>query len=292
MSRWFAQRLKRTRRLPLACLRVCGTGYRYHSCPAVPLPLSISIVCRDNEATLPRVLESIRGLASEVIALDSGSTDGTIPLLRSHGVTVVEQPWLGFVKQKQAALERCTRPWVLHLDSDESLEPALRASIESALARDNPQVAGYEMNRKVWYAGSFLEHAWQPEWRLRLVRREAARWTGDDPHDALEMIAPGRRVERLAGDLRHDSIPSLAEFLEKQARHARVAARAQHARGRRGSIASLVFSPLGEFAKQMVARAAWRDGWRGWAAASASSAAVAMKHACLLELSRRSDQRD
>ncbi len=80
---------------------------------------------------------------------------------------------------------------------------------------------------------------------------------------------------------------SIAEFLEKQARHARTAAASQHAggRGRRGSIASLVFSPLGEFAKQIVARAAWRDGWRGWAAASASSAAVAMKHACLLELS-------
>lgn len=258
----------------------------------MPLPLSISIVCRDNEATLPRVLESIRGLASEVIALDSGSTDGTIPLLRSNDVTVVEQPWLGFVRQKQAAMGRCTRPWVLHLDSDESVEPALRRSIEASLGRDDPGVAGYEVNRKVWYAGSFLEHAWQPEWRLRLVRRESARWTGDDPHDALEIVEPGGRIERLIGDLRHDSIPSLAEFLEKQARHARVAAASQHARGRHGSVASLVFSPLGEFAKQVIARAAWRDGWRGWAAASASSAAVAMKHACLLELSRRTDQGD
>lgn len=256
----------------------------------MPLPLSITIVCRDNEATLPRVLDSIRGLAAEVIALDSGSIDGTIPLLRSHGVQVVEQPWLGFVKQKQAAFDRCTQAWVLHLDSDESLESSLRASIEAALARDDAGVAGYEVNRKVWYAGSFLEHAWQPEWRLRLVRREAARWTGDDPHDALEITKPGGRVERLSGDLRHDSIPSLAEFLEKQARHARVSAASQHARGRRGSIASLVFSPIGEFAKQIISRAAWRDGWRGWAAASASSAAVAMKHACLLELSRRGEE--
>ncbi|MBL8747375.1 MAG: glycosyltransferase family 2 protein [Phycisphaerae bacterium] len=253
------------------------------------LPLSISIVCRDNEATLPRVLDSIAGLASEVIALDSGSTDGTISLLRAHGVIVVEQAWLGFVKQKQAALDRCSQPWVLHLDSDESLEPSLRASIESAVARNEPAVAGYEVNRKVWYAGGFLEHAWQPEWRLRLVRRGAARWVGDDPHDALEATSPGTRIERLAGDLRHDSIPSIAEFLEKQARHARTAAESQHARGRRGSVASLVFSPLGEFAKQIISRSAWRDGWRGWVAASASSAAAAMKHACLLERSRRGD---
>lgn len=249
---------------------------------AVALPLSISIVCCNNEATLPRVLASIRGLAEEVIALDSGSTDGTIPLLESEGAAVVRQPWLGFVKQKQAALDRCTRPWVLHLDSDESLEPALRASIERALGRNDADVAGYEVNRKVWYAGAFLEHAWQPEWRLRLVRRDRARWTGDDPHDALTLTAGGR-MEHLAGDLRHDSIPSIAEFLEKQARHARVAAAAQRARGRRGSLASLVFSPLGEFGKQMISRAAWRDGRRGWIVAAASTVAVAMKHAALLE---------
>jgi hypothetical protein len=238
----------------------------------------------NNEATLPRVLDSIRGLASEVIALDSGSTDGTIPLLRSRGVTVIHQPWLGFVKQKQAALDRCTQPWVLHLDSDESVEPPLRESIERALARDDPSIAGFELNRKVWYAGRFLQRAWQPEWRLRLVRRSGARWAGDDPHDSVELLPPGARVERLRGDLRHDSIhEGIAAFLEKQARHARVAADTHHARGRRGRISSLIASPMGEFAKQILLRGAWRDGWRGWVAATASSVAVAMKHAALIE---------
>lgn len=250
----------------------------------MPLPLSITIVCFNNDATLPRVLDSIRGLAAEVIALDSGSTDGTIPLLKSQGVTVIHQPWLGFVKQKQAALDRCTQPWALHLDSDESLEPPLRESIERALARNDPPAAGFEVNRKVWYAGRFLERAWQPEWRLRLVRRGAAKWAGDDPHDAMQIINPSGRIERLAGHLRHDSMnEGVAAFLEKQARHARVAAESQHARGRRGSVSSLVFSPLGEFTKQLIVRSAWRDGWRGWIAASASASAVAMKHAALIE---------
>lgn len=260
----------------------------------VPLPLSISIVCCSNEGTLPRVLDSIRGLAEEVVAFDSGSTDGTLPLLRSHGVRVVEQPWLGFVQQKQAAFEACTRPWVLHLDSDESLEPSLRASIERVFSGGGPpdRAAGYEVNRKVWYAGRFLEHAWQPEWRLRLVRRDRARWGGYDPHDAMEILpaaapADAVGVERLAGDLRHDSITTISEFLEKQARHARAAALSQYGRGRRGSAARLALSPAGEFLKQVMVRGAWRDGWRGWVAASASSAAILMKHAALVELSHR-----
>lgn len=257
----------------------------------MPLPLSIAIVCKNNERTLPRVLDSIAGVAMEIVALDSGSTDGTLNLLAQRGVTVVHQPWLGFVKQKQAALDRCSQPWALHLDSDESIEPALAASIHEAITRDNPGIGGYEVNRKVWYAGAFLEHAWQPEWRLRLVRRGAARWGGYDPHDAMELIGgagagSALRIARLAGDLRHDSMDEGAGvFLEKQARHAATAAASLHARGRRGSVSRLVLSPLGEFAKQIVARGAWRDGWRGWVAASASSAAVAMKHAALLEMS-------
>lgn len=250
------------------------------------LPLSITIVCCNNEPTLPRVLASVEGLATELVALDSGSSDGTVHLLRDAGATVVHQPWLGFVRQKQAALERCTQPWILHLDSDESLEPDLRRSIEQALHAGDADVSGYEVNRKVWYAGAFLSHAWQPEWRLRLVRHGRARWTGDDPHDALELI-PGpssATTRRLAGDLRHDSIgDGIAAFLRKQADHARVAAAAQRLRSRRGSVARLALSPVAEFAKQVVLRSAWRDGWRGWVAASASSLAVAMKHAALLE---------
>lgn len=254
------------------------------------LPLSISIVCHNSEATIGRVLDSVRNLGAEIIALDSGSTDGTIELLTRAGATVVHQPWLGYVRQKQAALDRCTQPWVLHLDSDESLEPDLRRSIEQAVRADDPTIAGYELNRKVWYAGRFLNYAWQPEFRLRLVRRGRIRWGGYDPHDAMELVpdpsAQSQRIARLPGDMRHECIASISDFLARQARHANTAATALHARGRRGSVARLVFSPLGEFAKQIIVRRAFLDGWRGWTAASASAAATLMKHAALIEASR------
>ncbi len=262
-----------------------------------PLPLSVATVCCNNRATIGRLLESVQGLSAEIIAVDSGSTDSTIDMLKAAGARVVHQPWLGYVRQKQAALDLCTKPWVLHLDSDESVEPALRRSIEGALQRDDPDIAGYEINRKVWYAGAFLEHTWQPEWRLRLVRRGRARWGGYDPHDDLQLIAPTNgatgapaRIDRLSGDMRHDTMPSLGEFLERQARHARTAAASQFTMGRRGSLMRMVISPAGEWLKQVVLRSAWRDGWRGMAAATASSVGVAMKHALLLEATRNAQR--
>jgi glycosyltransferase involved in cell wall biosynthesis len=248
------------------------------------LPLSISIVCRNNQATIGRTLASVAGLAAEIVAVDSGSTDGTLELLARHGARVIPTQWKGYVATKQMALESCTQPWVLALDSDESLEPELRAAIERALASEGSAV-GYRVNRRVWYRHRPLRHAWQPEWRLRLVRRELARWEGLDPHDRLAL--PGSaRIEDLRGDLRHDSIGTFAEFLGKQAGHARLMAQSMHAEGRRGSVLALVTSPAGALLKQLILKQAWRDGWPGWVAAASTGCSALMKHAILLELSR------
>lgn len=259
--------------------------------PQAPAALSVAIICCDNEATIGRTLESLAPLGPvEIVAVDSGSRDGTLEILGRFGARVVHQDWLGHVRQKQAALEACAGAWVLSLDSDESLEPALARSVREAVARDDPGVGAYSMNRRVFYAGRFLDHAWQPEWRTRLVRRGAAAWGGYDPHDKLDLTEAARsrglRVERLGGVMRHDSIPSIAEFLAKQASHSRIAARSYQAMGRRGSVGKLVVSPLGAFAKQIVVRRAFLDGWRGWVAASATAAAALMKHAALIEITR------
>lgn len=263
---------------------------------ASPLPLSVAIVCKDNERTIARTLQSVRGLAVHVVALDSGSTDGTIELLREHGAEVVPVRWAGHVRTKQMALDRCTNPWAMHLDSDESLTEELRASIRNALTRDDASVAGYEVNRKVWWAGRPLNHAWQPEWRLRLVRNApgscAAAWGGRDPHDTLlprDASAPGARIERLRGDLRHDAFDSFADYLHKQVALSRISAESLHADGARSGPLNLAVAPVAAWCKQLLIKHAWRDGWRGWCAASGVAAAALMKHAMLIERARRDD---
>src|SRR5690349_21290144 len=135
------------------------------------MPLSVSIICKNSESTIGRTLESIAGLATEIVAVDSGSADGTIPLLERHNARIIRSPWLGYVKTKQLALDYCSGPWVLCLDSDESPLPDLAAAIRGAVEADDPQAAGYRVNRKVYYRDRPLDHVWQPEWRLRLVRK-------------------------------------------------------------------------------------------------------------------------
>jgi hypothetical protein len=251
------------------------------------LPLSVAIVCKNNEATIGRTLASVAGLASEIVALDSGSTDGTIGLLESYGARVERVQWQGHVRTKQMALEACSQAWVLSLDSDESPEADLRDSVRAAVERDDPGVAGAYVNRAVFYRGRFLRHVWQPEWRLRLVRRGCARWGGLDPHDKLEVVgASPTGTLRLAGTLRHDSFATFADHFRAQCAHSRTMAGSLHKAGVRGSYVRLLISPGGAFFKQLVLKRGFMDGYAGWLAASSTAAGALMKHAMLLELSR------
>lgn len=253
----------------------------------MPLDLSIAMACRDNADTIEPTLQSIRDIASEIVAVDNGSTDGTIGILERYGARIVRSEWLGHVKTKQKALDLTTRTWALCLDSDESVQPDLRRSIETALeGGGDPSVAGYEVNRKVWYGGAYLDYAWQPEWRLRLVRKERCAWGGMDPHDKMMPMRRGDKVLRLQGVLRHDSFTTIEDQFRKQVAYARISAQGMVAEGDRGSYWRLLTSPPAAFLKQMVVKQAFRDGWRGWAAAATTAALAYTKHALVLERAR------
>ncbi|MBL8990798.1 MAG: glycosyltransferase family 2 protein [Phycisphaerae bacterium] len=252
----------------------------------MPLPLSVAIVCRDNVGTIGAAVDSVRDLAAEIVALDNGSTDGTIELLESRGVRVERTQWLGHIRTKQRALEACRQPWILSIDSDESVRPDLAESIRRAFAGGEPGEPALAVRRVVYYRARPLKHAWQPEWRTRLVRAGSARWAGRDPHDVLTPVDPSVRPRRLDGVLRHDSISTFIEFLHKQVQYGRISADELHAAGKRSGPFRLVVSPCGAFLKQLVVKRSFLDGWPGWLAASSACIASAAKHVALIELGR------
>ncbi|MBX3388201.1 MAG: glycosyltransferase family 2 protein [Phycisphaeraceae bacterium] len=261
-------------------------------------PISISIICKDSVDTLPSVLEAVRPLvagtgddAGEILAVDSGSTDGTIELLERAGARIIRSEWLGHVRTKQLAMQQCVKPWILCLDSDEPPDSELSDSIVTAVRENDPRVSGFLVNRKVFFAGRFLDHCWQPEPRLRLVRKGFAGWTGIGPHDRLELL-PGSGLQReLRGTLRHDSFRSFADHLEKQASYARLSAQALFERGERSGVLQIVTTAPAAFLKQVIIKSAWRDGWRGILAAASTAAGTLMKHIVLTELTMRERER-
>ncbi len=249
------------------------------------LPLSVCVICKNNEATIGRTFDSVRGLASEIVVVDSGSTDRTLDLAREAGATIHNADWPGYIAQKNRALSLCTQPWILSLDSDESIDDECADAIRAVIQNDDASTGGHEINRRVYWDGVPMKHAWQPEWRLRLVRAGSAEWGGYDPHDELR-LTDGASASRVQGEMRHDAIDTIGEFFARQVAHGRTAATALHAQGERGSVRALVTSPVAAWFKMLVVRGAYKDGWRGWAASSAVALASIAKHGCLLELTK------
>lgn len=244
-----------------------------------PLPLSAAIITFNEESNLSRCLQSLQGLVSEIVVVDSGSSDGTADIARKFGASFHTEAWEGHVVQKNKALSKATQPWVLCLDADEALSSELTNSIRQALAATTT-ARGFWLNRKSFYLGDWVRHTWYPEWRLRLVLKEHARWEGRDPHDKLSVDG---ETARLQGDLYHYSYASLQDHLERTIRYCRISAEALAQEGFRLRWYHLVVSPWAAFLKRLVVRQGWRDGWRGWIIAFTGMLSVFGKYAFLLE---------
>lgn len=238
------------------------------------LDLAVCICTHNSMRTIECVLESVREMASHIVVVDSGSTDGTIELCEKYGAKVIRQEWLGHVKQKQLSMDHCAgSKWTLLLDSDESLEPELQQSVRETVEKNDPAYDGWDVNRKIWFMGGWLQYTFQPEWRLRLVRTGKGKVVGEAPHDRLEV--PGK-TGRLRGDVRHDSWADLADMTQRHLGYAKLAGQNV---AHKGSLLKVVFNPPAVLFKQLFFKRGILDGWRGVIMAGMMANSVLLKHA-------------
>lgn len=205
--------------------------------------------------------------------LDSGSTDDTVARARAAGARVIETDWPGHVIQKNRALAEAKGEWVLSLDADERVSPALRAAVEAALAR--PTADGYRVARRNHWLGHPLRHGhWYPDWRVRLARRDKANFVGDDPHDRMEVAGT---LGTLTGDLEHIPYRNLGEHLATIDRYTATAARQARAQGKRSGYLAMVLRPVWHFFSGYLLRQGFRDGVPGLIVASMGALYILLK---------------
>lgn len=241
--------------------------------------------------TIPVTMRAIAPLGAPTVVIDSGSTDGTVELCRDFGAEVLHRPWRGNVLQKRVAIEACgASRWVLVLDSDEAPDDRLVAAIRAAVAADRPEIAAYELNRRLVFHGRPLLRTFQPEWRLRLFRPASVEVRGIPPHDEIAVVGGASgSVARLEGHLLHDSWANLEDLLRRSIGYARVSAEHAIDSGGRGGggVLDIAVRPGAAFLKQYVLRGGWRDGWRGLVVSGGAAAGVLMKHLAIAEARAR-----
>jgi glycosyltransferase involved in cell wall biosynthesis len=244
--------------------------------------LSAVVITFNEERNIARCLDSLVGVADEVVVVDSFSSDATEAICRARGARFVQHVFEGHIEQKNWALAQARHDWVLSLDADEALSGPLRDAILAV--KNAPQHAGYTMNRLTNYCGQWIWHSnWYPDRKLRLFDRRRARWGGTNPHDFVQMDA-GCSVAQLAGDLLHYSYYTENEHVERARRYADIAAKAMHAQGRRGSWGHVFFSPLLKFLKTYVLRRGFLDGRAGWVICRVAALETYWKYRNLMKL--------
>lgn len=186
-----------------------------NSAPNKPRIAAI-VLTKDEERNLPECLQSLQGLASEVYVVDSGSTDGTHQVAEGYGATVIEHPFENYAKQLNWALDNIAieADWVLRIDADECISPALAGQLLQIMPDLPPEVCGIEIPRRIVFLGRKMRFGdTYPVWLLRVWRKEAGRCEDRWMDEYIELNA-GRAL-RVRGDLLHYIPKNLTEWTAK-----------------------------------------------------------------------------
>lgn len=259
-----------------------------------PLPLSVVIVAKNEAHNLPRCLASVRAFAGEIVVALNDTTDASEAIACSFGAQVHHLPWRGYRDTKNAALDLAAHNWVLSLDADEEVSPALATDLV-AFFRASPSrpaaaeaFSGARFPRKVWFINRWITHGdWYPDYSLRLFRRDRARWGGDEfVHEKIECPSP---IAKLSGDLHHYSFPTLASHVAKINPFADLFVRQHQARGTRFSVATTILRPAWRFFRAYILRRGFLDGFPGLYIAVATAFGTFVRYSRLYEAENRSD---
>ncbi len=229
------------------------------------LPISVCMISGAEAGRIGRTLESVAGWTSEIIiVLNDDVADGTEEIARKHGAKVFRERWKGHVAQKNSAVDKAAQAWILGLDADEVVSPALRSEIAGLLAGPGPsgKAAAYAFPRCAFYCGRWIRHGdWYPDRQTRLWRRGHARWGGIDPHDKL--LVDGI-VDRLHHDLLHYTAETINHQIVKTMKYADDFARHCAAENRTVTFLDLLVRPVWRFWRAYLFRLGFLDGWQGF----------------------------
>jgi glycosyltransferase involved in cell wall biosynthesis len=227
--------------------------------------LSAVIIAQDEERTIGRVLSAIKDLVSEIVLVDSGSSDRTMDIAREYSARVIHQDWLGYSEQKNFALEQAGGDWILSLDADEIVTPELAEEIKMVLSKPNLESwHGFKLARLMFVGDQAVAHGgFYPDTQLRLFRRGVGRFKDRLVH---ESVAVRGRIGRLKNHLLHLSYRDLDHFKSAHEKYARLAAQESLRSGfnlGKGSLLNLYLHPPWTFVYRYILRGGFMDGALG-----------------------------
>jgi (heptosyl)LPS beta-1,4-glucosyltransferase len=225
------------------------------------MKIAAVIITRDEENNIAACLESVQW-ADERIVVDAESRDRTVEIAKQHATQVHVRPWPGYGPQKNFGMEQARAEWILIVDADERITPALREEIQAVLkAGPSGEIAGFEIPRRNYFYGRWIRGGGiYPDYQLRLIRKAAGRYNDTQLHENLRLQG---RIERLRQPMEHYSMPTVREHVRKMRRYTTLAAQEKLKSRSRVTALDIVGHHLGTILKTYLLRGGYRDGVHG-----------------------------
>ncbi len=246
-----------------------------------PLPISVCMLCRNEAQRLPAALARVRDFA-EWIVLDTGSDDGSPELAQRLGASVRTSQWLGFSETRRLHFGMAAQPWILWIDADEVVTPALVSELRALLQGPRaPAHQAWALNRVMRFQGRWVRHGeWYPDWNLRLFRTDA--WSLDTRAVHENVRVPGS-VGRLKTELPHDSYRDWPDRERRIRAYARLWAEQAAAEGKTSGPVRAFGSAGWRFLRGALLKGGFLDGVLGWRIAASCARETYLKHRFLIQ---------
>ncbi|MBN1255767.1 MAG: glycosyltransferase family 2 protein [Deltaproteobacteria bacterium] len=241
--------------------------------------ISVYVLTFNNERTIERCLESIRW-ADELVIVDSYSTDDTLDRCRRFTNQVYQRKWTNHQDQYQYAADLTANRWVMFVDADEEIPPALAQEIQEELKIKDGQWDGYIVHRHTYYLGRWIQHGgWYPDYEIRLYDRNKGKWAGG----LHAKVTVDGRIKTLQNRYHHYTYRDISDQIQTIDRYSQIASEDMLREGKNFSLINMLLNPPFRFIKEYIFKRGFLDGIPGLIIIVSTMFYVFIKHAKLWE---------
>jgi glycosyltransferase involved in cell wall biosynthesis len=247
--------------------------------------LSIGLITYNEEKDLARTLNAIKYIADEIVIVDNGSTDKTVEIAQSFNARVFTEPWKGFGPQKNSVIDKCKGDWILFLDADEEVTPALRELIREITTSQAALYDAYKIRFRSFCFGKEIKHgSLSGHYKTCLFRKNAGRFENKQVHENFITASAEGKIQEY---INHYTYANLEEYFEKiNSYSSKSAAECKERNEKKSTIATYLLAKF-SFFKSYILRLGFLDGYEGYLLSKVGAMYIMIKYSKLRELNRQ-----
>jgi len=246
------------------------------------ITISVVIITFNEAKNIERTLQSIQSIADEIVVIDSYSTDATKVICERYKVRFFERKFIGYADQKNWGNAQASSDFIFSLDADEVPSKELLKAI--LLIKNKPQSNVYRFNRLTNFCGTWVRFAgWYPDKKIRIWRKGSADWFGKEVHEIVQ-VKSGEKVQHLKGDLLHYSFDSIADYLSRQNKYAKLSVAEKRKHGKQFKFLPSLMKFFYKFFLLYILKLGFVHGYHGVVICINGAAKYLINYAKFLEL--------